>query len=87
MVYSRRVDFVEIVIHGPIPEDRDDIEVNPGAHRTAALSAIFDILERLAVGDAVRVRPGDGEFWIRQSNRDPEHIGWTLDDLRRNRIR
>ena len=84
---------MEIVIDGPIPVDRDDIEdalnesglgevngagtgmgvahldfeVNPAAHRATVLTVVFDILDRLAVGDAVRVRAGDGDFWIRQS--------------------
>lgn len=87
------MDFVEIVIDGPILADRDDIEdalngsrigevtgagagmgvahldceVNRDARRIHALTVVFGILERLAIGDAVRVRPGDSEQWIRLS--------------------
>ena len=37
-----------------------DLEVNSSADRCSVLDAVFDVLERLVLGDLVRVRPGDG---------------------------
>ena len=90
------MDFVEVVIDGPIDVDRDDIEdelesalgdrgavtgagtgrfgsnldleIEPGADRQEILESIVSVLERIGVGDSVRVRPGDGELWIRLSD-------------------
>ena len=87
------MDFVEIVIDGPIPVDRDDIEdglnemfegtggvvgagtglnmshldleVDPSSDRSEVLNRVFSLLAALDVGEAVRVRPGDGTTWYR----------------------
>ncbi|WP_091287150.1 hypothetical protein [Micromonospora haikouensis] len=89
------MEFVEIVIDGPILVDRDDIEeglnealvghgevtgagtseagshldvdIEPGSNRSLILERIFGVLETLSVGDSVRVRPGDGNDWVRPS--------------------
>ncbi|MFE2616965.1 hypothetical protein ACFXA2_25530 [Micromonospora chalcea] len=93
------MDFVELVIDGPIAVDRDDIEdelnnalagrgevtgagtSERGSHldvdilatadRQAVLDAIFGVLAALNVGDSVRVRPGDGQTWLRPSQWEP----------------
>ncbi|MFG2169292.1 hypothetical protein [Micromonospora chersina] len=93
------MDFVELVIDGPIAADRDDIEdelnhallgrgevtgagtSERGSHldidilatadRQAVLDAIFGVLAALNVGDSVRVRPGDGQTWLRPSQWEP----------------
>ncbi|HEU5030992.1 MAG TPA: hypothetical protein VFV01_39180 [Spirillospora sp.] len=52
-----------------------DIDVDPAADREEALGAVFEVLARLQVGDAVRIRPGDGVVWIRLS-------GWTSSSAR-----
>lgn len=49
-----------------------DFEVNPDTGRTHALTAVFNILELLAVGDSARVRPGDNERWMRLSERQTD---------------
>jgi hypothetical protein len=49
-------------------EDRSnlDIDIDPATDRSMALGVIFEVLGTL-VGDAARVRPGDGEEWLRPS--------------------
>lgn len=89
------LDFVEIVLDGPLPVDRDDIEdalneafadsgevtgagsgrrgmnldleVDGSEPRSVVLERVFGVIADLGVGDAARVRPGDGEVWIRPS--------------------
>ncbi|MFD6607276.1 hypothetical protein ACFWD1_00115 [Micromonospora chalcea] len=93
------MDFVELVIDGPIAVDRDDLEdelnnallgrgevtgagtSERGAHldidilatadRQSVLNAIFGVLAALDLGDSVRVRPGNGQTWLRPSEWQP----------------
>jgi hypothetical protein len=44
-----------------------DVEVEPSAERSEVLGRIFEAVEQLGLGDAVRVRPGDSDDWIRPS--------------------
>lgn len=44
-----------------------DVEVNESSNRGLVLDEIFGVMNALAVGDSVRVRPGDGDLWIRPS--------------------
>jgi hypothetical protein len=44
-----------------------DVEVDESSGREWVLDRIFGALDELAADDAVRVRPGDGESWIRPS--------------------
>ncbi|MER6814053.1 hypothetical protein ABT299_32695 [Spirillospora sp. NPDC000708] len=48
-----------------------DVDVDPAADREEALGAVFEVLARLQVGDAVRIRPGDSVVWIRLSGWAP----------------
>lgn len=89
------MDFVEIVLDGPLPVDRDDIEdalneafidtgevtgagsgrkgmnldleVDESEPKPVVLERVFGVLADLEVGDSARVRPGDGDVWIRPS--------------------
>ncbi|GAA2729840.1 hypothetical protein [Actinocorallia aurantiaca] len=47
-----------------------DVDVFEGADRSNVLNRVFEVLNALGVGDSARVRPGDGDVWIRPS-------GWT----------
>ena len=90
------IDFVEVIIDGPILVDRDDVEdalemalggigevtgagtcngvsnldveVDSGADRSEVLRRIFATLRGLNLGDSVRVRPGDGDAWLRSGD-------------------
>lgn len=42
-----------------------DVEVDSGADRSEVLRRIFAALRGLNLGDSVRVRPGDGDVWLR----------------------
>ncbi|MBU8858113.1 MULTISPECIES: hypothetical protein [unclassified Micromonospora] len=44
-----------------------DIDVLAAADGRAVLDAVFGVLAALDLGDSVRVRPGDGQTWIRPS--------------------
>ncbi|MGC4903394.1 hypothetical protein ACLQ2Y_29205 [Micromonospora echinospora] len=44
-----------------------DVEIDQLVDRLVVLEKVFLVLEQLQVGDAVRVRPGDGENWLRLS--------------------
>jgi hypothetical protein len=44
-----------------------DLDVDPDVGRVEVLGRIFAALNRLQLGDSVRVRPGDGQVWIRPS--------------------
>ncbi|GAA2102809.1 hypothetical protein [Actinomadura alba] len=48
-----------------------NLDVDPGANRSEMLDLVFRVLADLGVGDAARVRPGDGEVWIRPSEWRP----------------
>jgi hypothetical protein len=42
-----------------------DVEVEQGASKKFVLDRIFAVLTELRIGDSARVRPGDGDLWIR----------------------
>jgi len=91
---SARMDFLEIVIDGPIDIDRDeleeaiseafagigeiattdiattglDLELDQDMDDDDVLERVFDVIDDLGVGDAIRVRPGDDEEWLRLSD-------------------
>lgn len=44
-----------------------DVEVEESTAEDVVLGRIFAVLEDLSVGDSAKVRPGDGEVWIRLS--------------------
>ena len=48
-----------------------DIDILATADRQAVLDSIFGVLATLDVGDSVRVRPGDGQTWLRPSEWQP----------------
>lgn len=48
-----------------------DVEVDPNADRHGTLAIIFEVLRQIGLGDSVRVRPGDGDIWIRESQWKP----------------
>lgn len=86
---------MQIVLDGPLPVDRDDIEdalneafvdtgevtgagsgnrgmnldleVDESEPKAVVLERVFRVLSELEVGDSARVRPGDGDVWIRPS--------------------
>lgn len=45
-----------------------DVEVDESFPRELVLGKIFLVLNELEIGDSVRVRPGDGDLWIRPSS-------------------
>lgn len=44
-----------------------DVEVDEDVAKNVVLDRIFTVMRDLGVGDSARVRPGDGEVWIRLS--------------------
>ncbi|MGW0575452.1 hypothetical protein ACWD25_05655 [Streptomyces sp. NPDC002920] len=44
-----------------------DVEVEDDMAKEDVLRRIFAVLSELGVGDSARVRPGDGDVWIRLS--------------------
>ncbi|MFD4598976.1 hypothetical protein ACFWPQ_13185 [Streptomyces sp. NPDC058464] len=44
-----------------------DVEVEESAEKDIVLSRIFTVMSELEIGDSVRIRPGDGDLWIRPS--------------------
>ena len=88
------MDFLEIVIDGPIDIDRDeleeaiseafagigeiattdidtpslDLELDQEMDDDDVLVRVFDVIDDLGVGDAIRVRPGADDDWLRLSD-------------------
>ncbi|MFE7753418.1 hypothetical protein [Streptomyces sp. NPDC057428] len=50
-----------------------DVEVGDDFPKNDVLDKVFAVLKNLEIGDAARVRPGDGERWIRLSE-------WRFDE-------
>ncbi|MEU1176629.1 hypothetical protein ABZ464_03090 [Streptomyces sp. NPDC005820] len=44
-----------------------DVEVEEDVSKKVVLDRIFSVLSELGIGDSARVRPGDGDVWIRLS--------------------
>ena len=44
-----------------------DLEVDPSISREGAIGRVMSVLGSLGVGDSARIRPGDGDVWIRPS--------------------